>query len=395
MFRFFQGSKRSRPKTTKPPAWRPTLEVLEARTLLDAANPVVTAAPVTLRYTYVNDSGDSLTGGFTITADSAPASYVHLNGSFGFSSPALGPMGGRLPDTNVAVVVNGDTAYGKEFGLPIDPSTGNFTQAGYFLIDNFTGPHGPLPATMNVFFSPADEAGNLLASWSGRAVGNPVHQGDGHWVVSGLPALATTAALSSDNPGGSVYGQPVTFTATVHAPAGTPTGSVQFQIDGADFGSAVPLTNGVAQIGTALLPVGTHNITAAYTSDSSSFLNSGTASPLVHNVTYGIKVLFDQAQAKHGGSTIPVEIELTDYYGNNLSSPGIGVQALYIVPASNPGVQLPVQSPGNSQPGNDFLFTGGKFRYNLQTAGLADGTYSLYFTVDGEPLVHSVSFVVG
>jgi hypothetical protein len=224
-------------------------------------------------------------------------------------------------------------------------------------------------------------------------VGNPAHQGDGHWVVSGLQA-PTTTALSSDNPGGSVYGQPVSLTASVTAASGTPTGSVQFQTDGADFGSPVPLTNGVAQVSTALLSAGPHNITAAFTSDSSKFLNSSAASPLVQAVTYGINVLFDQGKAKHSGSTLPVKIQLTDYYGNDVSSAGIGVQALYIAPASSPDVHLPPQSPGNSQPGNDFRFTGGRYQYNLKTTDLDAGSYSLYFTVDGDPLVHSVSFIV-
>src|SRR5262249_4526377 len=53
---------------------------------------------------------------------------------------------------------------------------------------------------------------------------------------------STTAVTASVNP--SVYGQPVTFTATVSPPPidiDTPTGTVQFQIDGNNFGSPVAL----------------------------------------------------------------------------------------------------------------------------------------------------------
>jgi hypothetical protein len=299
-------------------------------------------------------------------------------------------------------------------------------------------------------------------------------------ISSALLAHATTTALTSDHPGGSVYGQSVTFMATVSAASGTPTGSVQFQLDGANFGSAVSLNNGAAQISTAALSAGPHRITAAYTSNSSSFLNSATTTPLVQNVspahltvtannltviyrtpnpaltytltgfvlgqtlatsgvtgapalsttytasssvgtypitvalgtlaaknydfttfvpgtltvTYGIKVLFDQSQAQHSGSTLPVEVQLTDFYGNNVSSAGTGVHALYVASASNPSVHLPAGSPGNSQPGGDFRFTGGRYHYNLKTTGLAAGTYFFYFTMDGDPLVHSVSFIV-
>jgi sugar lactone lactonase YvrE len=142
-------------------------------------------------------------------------------------------------------------------------------------------------------------------------------------------------------------------------------------------------------------PVGTYLITVSQGTLAAKNYYFTTFVPGTLTVTYGIKVLFDHGQARQCGSTIPVEIQLTDYYGNVVSSAGVGVQALYVVPASNPGTQLPVGSPGNAQPGNDFRFTGGRYRYNLDTTGLADGTYTLYFTVDGDPLVHSVSFVVG
>jgi hypothetical protein len=95
---------------------------------------------------------------------------------------------------------------------------------------------------------------------------------------------ATTTTVSSDHPAGSTYGQSVTFTATVTASA-TPTGSVQFQIDGADYGPVVTLVNGSASISTAALGAGEHTVTAYYTSDSTAFSNSdNSASPLSHSV---------------------------------------------------------------------------------------------------------------
>jgi hypothetical protein len=43
-------------------------------------------------------------------------------------------------------------------------------------------------------------------------------------------ATLTTTTVNSNLPGGATLGQPVTFTATVQAGAGTPTGTVRFQI---------------------------------------------------------------------------------------------------------------------------------------------------------------------
>ncbi|HLJ93885.1 MAG TPA: Ig-like domain repeat protein, partial [Gemmataceae bacterium] len=93
---------------------------------------------------------------------------------------------------------------------------------------------------------------------------------------------ATTTVLSSSaNP--SLFGQSVTFTATIspQTPStGTPTGSVQFQIDGNNIGSPVEVrtTAGVttACISISNLGVGNHPITALYSGDSRFTSSSGT-----------------------------------------------------------------------------------------------------------------------
>ena len=78
-----------------------------------------------------------------------------------------------------------------------------------------------------------------------------------------IVAGTTTTVSSSLNP--SIYGQAVTFTATVTSDEGTPAGSVQFTIDGTDVGSPVPLdANGNATLTTSALTGGTHTVTATY-----------------------------------------------------------------------------------------------------------------------------------
>ena len=68
-----------------------------------------------------------------------------------------------------------------------------------------------------------------------------------------------------------IAGQPQTFTATV-TPSGpgepTPTGTVQFALDGSAFGTAVALAGGVATSGSVTLTAGSHKITAVYSGDS-------------------------------------------------------------------------------------------------------------------------------
>ena len=104
-----------------------------------------------------------------------------------------------------------------------------------------------------------------------------VYGGDPNFSGSTSAALAqtvskdgsTAAITSSASP--SVLNQSVSFTVTVSAAApgsGTPTGTVQFSIDGSKFGSAVALAGGSAtSTSISTLKLGNHTITASYSGD--------------------------------------------------------------------------------------------------------------------------------
>lgn len=83
-----------------------------------------------------------------------------------------------------------------------------------------------------------------------------------------LTTTTTTTFLTpSDNP--AVYGQSVTFTATVTPDSGSfdGGGTVQFLVDGENYGGPVSLSGGVATIQDSMLGLGTHAITALYSGD--------------------------------------------------------------------------------------------------------------------------------
>ena len=93
-----------------------------------------------------------------------------------------------------------------------------------------------------------------------------------------VDSVVTDTAVGSNHPA-SVFGQGVTFTATVTSGAGTPTGTVQFSIDGSPVGSALTLSGGHASYGPVSdLSVGNHDITAVYTGDGA-FADSTSTSP--------------------------------------------------------------------------------------------------------------------
>jgi hypothetical protein len=90
-------------------------------------------------------------------------------------------------------------------------------------------------------------------------------------------AATTTGVASSLNP--SQLGESVTFTATVSGPAGTgtPTGTVQFKIDGTNSGGAVTLSaGGTAQLTPSTLTAGAHTVTADYNGDTNFAVSTGT-----------------------------------------------------------------------------------------------------------------------
>jgi hypothetical protein len=93
----------------------------------------------------------------------------------------------------------------------------------------------------------------------------------------------STSLVSSLNP--SVFGQLVTFSASVTASDGIPTGTVKL-FDGATFVGSGTLQNGTASIGVSALSIGSHAVTAVY--QGSLQFSSSTSSPVQQVVNQGV-----------------------------------------------------------------------------------------------------------
>ena len=132
----------------------------------------------------------------------------------------------------------------------------------------------------------------IAANYSGDAnhSGSTGTLSGGQQVTS---ASSTTGIASSLNP--SVYGQAVSFSATVTG--ASPTGTVQFNIDGNPFDTE-PLASGVAtSVTVTTLTAGTHTVTAAYSGDSNNSSSTGllaggqVVSPAGLNVNVGSSII--------------------------------------------------------------------------------------------------------
>ncbi len=132
----------------------------------------------------------------------------------------------------------------------------------------------------------SDTAVGVLTGALGRAVGETV-AGGAYAITQGTlaasanyaihftgnsltitPASTTGLVSSSANP--ATPGRSVTLrlqVAPVAPGAGTPTGTVQFLVDGSTVGSPVAVTGGVASLSLTTLTAGTHTVAAAYAGD--------------------------------------------------------------------------------------------------------------------------------
>ena len=190
-------------------------------------------------------------------------------------------------------------------------------------------------------------SGTATFTTSSLAVGShsitAVYSGDSNFTTStgSLPmqtvnqAASSTSVSSSVNP--SVFGQAVTFTATVSASppgAGTPTGTVQFKDGVTNLGSAAALTSGTATFMTSSLAVGAHSITAVYSGDSNFTTSTGSLPTQTVNKANTGTVVSSSLNPSNSGQAVTFTAAVT------ASGPGSGTPtgtATFFDGASNIG----------------------------------------------------------
>jgi hypothetical protein len=158
--------------------------------------------------------------------------------------------------------------------------------------------------------------GQASLTTSGLAVGGHTitasYNGDGNFSSSSSVSFAqtvnrastTTTLVSSADP--SVFGQPVTITATVApmAPgAGMSSGTVTFTIDGVAQPS-VSLNNGQATFTTSTLAVGSHTVAVAYSGDGNFNASNSSLSQAVSNADTATTVSSSAAPSVFGQSVL-------------------------------------------------------------------------------------------
>jgi hypothetical protein len=269
--------------------------------VLDANNNVVgdAAAPITVAIGN-NPASGTLSGTLTTNAVNGVATFVALSidkvgtgytlaatstGLTSATSNAFNIAVGPPAQVRVETAVNGTGTVVPAQNVASASSITVYSigrDAGGNFIDNVAADTWSLVSiTGGVLPGDLNPAGNKKSAvFTGNAAGSAAIRttvatltsiDSGTLTVASTSVNTTTGVSSSLNP--SLFGQSVSFTATVSPASGAtpPTGSVQFVVDGVNFGSAVALnpsgSNGVAtSLPTAALTVlgSPHSVTAQY-----------------------------------------------------------------------------------------------------------------------------------
>ena len=157
---------------------------------------------------------------------------------------------------------------------------------------------------------------------------------DATFELSIAPAPRITLTPSASQP---TYGQSVLFTADVAAPnpaAPAPTGTVQFQIDGVNFGSPVTLVNGSASSSaTSALGAGTHQITAVYSGDDHYGMSSLSITQTISKAV--LTVAAGNLDISHGDSIPTPSYTLSGFVNSDTPSVVTGTPAFSTPPGAN------------------------------------------------------------
>jgi hypothetical protein len=268
--------------------------------------------------------------------------------------------------------------------------------------DNITSDNTP------TFVGQAEPGSTVTIYSDGVAVGTAIAGADGTYSVttSGLgdgthviTASATDAAGNASALSGSQSVVIETVGPTVSI--GSPTANAIYQLHGqsaANFSCADSGTGVASCVGT--VPSGSYIDTSSvgvktFTVTATDLAGNVTIKRVSYRVTYRICI---DTQVQKGtwksgsGLVVSVTLRLCDATGNNVSGAAVHRTALDLVSSDATGS---LQSLA-AAPDTDFVYvqSTNSYRYNVDTAGMADGTWNLAFAVDGDPVAHSLSFKV-
>jgi len=353
-----------------------------AKSVTVTTTPSGLATIVTYSQNNVAVAAPTNAGSYTVTATVNSPSYTgSATGTF-----VIAKANAIITVTGLTTTYNGSAhpASGSAAGVET-PTPANLTSLLNLSYKNL--------ATNVISTSAPVNAGTyeVFASFAGNANYNSIASFDtGKKVVINAigPAFSNLSNLTII-----LHTSSVTLSGKILAGSLIPAGAVSIKLNGVTH-TATIAANGAFSVtfSTIVLPVGAY--TVQYTYAGSSNFAAASATSIV-NVTYGVKLEYNNSVTYKAGSTIPLAILLVDANGNDANTTKTTVTATGLALASSPNtpVAIPAGNPagGKFTPDND----GDEWFFNFKTTGLAAGTYVLTYTISGDPIVHTLTFIVG
>jgi DNA-binding beta-propeller fold protein YncE len=170
--------------------------------------------------------------------------------------------------------------------------------------------------------------------------------------------------------------------------AGTPLGNTQLNATSETAGTFT-----YSPPAGTVLPIGTHQLSAIFSSTNANYLDGAIHVSLT--MTHRLCALYDASRPVKAGSTLPIKVTLCDAEGTNQSSATIPIVAEAITLTSG-AVAGELQDAGQSNADANFRYAAdfNGYIFNLQTTGLNTGTYALRVRVGAEPGIHFLAFQV-
>ena len=336
------------------------------------------------------------------TSQDNPAVYYGASGSLAI--PTSMGMTAQFSPASQTLTQVGPTSF-----LLLVNNTGNLQDSYSATISGSTGPvsasliglDGQPTQTIPIFILPGLSSGAILLQFdlTGPATGTvtvqvnsldvPGESSSATATVNFLSPLATTTVVTSDHPTGSTYGQTVTFTAAVSAGTGTPTGRVQFQLDGVDYGMPIALTGGMASIAIPGLSAGQRSVTAFYTSNGSTFGNSDdSANPWEQVVQPALLTIGADNETMIYGGTLPtLTVTFTGLVNGDTPatftvSPNVPPTLATVPTGSNAG-SYPIRASAAVDANYDISYVAGTLTINPAALTITANNQTL---TSGEPL---------
>ena len=278
----------------------------------------LTAGQATLATTTLSVGAHSITAVYSgdVTFATSTSSSVAHQVDQAATSTALVRSAGPNPST-----------VGQSVSFTATVTSGSGTPTGTVQFrDGVTNLGAPLTLT----------AGQATFTTTGLGLGahsiTAVYSGDANFTTSTSAAVAhqvdaptltptSTSVVRSAGPNRSVAGQSVSFTATVTAGAGTPTGTVQFKDGVTNLGAPIALTAGQAIFTTTGLGLGAHSITAVYSGDAT--FATSTSSSVAHQVNQAATTTGVVRSAGPNPSAVGQSVSFTATVA--VTAPGAGV----------------------------------------------------------------------